>query len=521
MKTIEKIKLQNFRRFRDFSVKFTSPRTILVGENEAGKSSILLAINLVLSASRTQAETIGAERLLNVTAVQEFMASARNYADLPVLFVELYFNDHGNIELEGRNNSEGVTCHGLRMTCAPNNPLSAEIRAILAKPDAVFPYDYYDVSFTSFQGDAYSGGRRFARHLTIDTSSGNAEYATRDYIARMYKAHAQPVEQSGHQHAYRSLKDNYKANVLFDLNGRTEEYQFALRTDAKSNLMTDLTLMQGDVGIDSKGKGLQCFIKTKFALKRAANPNQALDIILIEEPENHLSHANMHRLIGEIAQTDDKQLIIATHSNMISARLDLRNAIMLQSSSPAAATLEDLDPETAKFFVKAPDHGVLDFVLAKKALLVEGDAEHILMEQLFEAITGQKLADHDAHVLSVGGISFKRYLDIAKILRKRVAVLRDNDGDYQAKCVDEFADYSDQHIRIFGDRNPENRTFEICLYQANAAICEAVLAAPRRRLPIQEYMLKNKTEAAYALLNSDRALTVPAYIRDAIEWLVA
>jgi len=40
------------------------------------------------------------------------------------------------------------------------------------------------------------------------------------------------------------------------------------------------------------------------------------------------------------------------------------------------------------------------------------------------------------HVISVDGTSFKRYFDLAKILKIRVAAIRDNDGAYLKTCVD-------------------------------------------------------------------------------------
>lgn len=518
MKIIERVKLHNFRKFADITIQLSSPLCVLVGENEAGKSSILQAINLVLTANRAQAEAIGVERLLNISTVQTYMASARAFENLPETYVELYFNDHQNIHIEGRNNSENVTSHGLRMVCAPNQDLGAEIRTILGQQDAVFPYDYYDISFYTFQGDHYTGNRRYIRSLMIDTSSVSAEYATRDYIARMYEASARPAERSAHLHSYRRLKDGYKANVLNDINQRLEEYDFALRTDAKSNLLNDLTLTKDNVGIESKGKGLQCFIKTAFALKRVENPNREIDTILLEEPENHLSHTNMQRLVSEISRATEKQLIIATHSNMLTARLDLRNAVMIQNAS--VARLADVSDGTAKFFIKAPNHGILDFVLSTKALLVEGDAEHILMEKLFETVTRRKPSDEKVHIISVGGLTFKRYMEVAAKLGKKVAVVRDNDGNHQRNCVDLYVDYVNEHIRVFGDADPGINTFEVAMYRQNAAICDAVFADARGNATTQEYMLKNKTEAAYALALDQRNPTVPGYIQDAIQWLV-
>ena len=52
MKLIEKIKLQNFKRFETFEVEFDKNINIFIGDNEAGKSTILSAIDIVLNRIR-------------------------------------------------------------------------------------------------------------------------------------------------------------------------------------------------------------------------------------------------------------------------------------------------------------------------------------------------------------------------------------------------------------------------------------------------------------------------------------
>lgn len=51
--------------------------------------------------------------------------------------------------------------------------------------------------------------------------------------------------------------------------------------------------------------------------------------LLLEEPENHLSHVSMKRLVNQLATERQTQVFIATHSSHISSRLDLRKAILL------------------------------------------------------------------------------------------------------------------------------------------------------------------------------------------------
>lgn len=45
MKDIEKIKLINFTKFSEFECKLNKERNIFIGDNESGKSTILLAID--------------------------------------------------------------------------------------------------------------------------------------------------------------------------------------------------------------------------------------------------------------------------------------------------------------------------------------------------------------------------------------------------------------------------------------------------------------------------------------------
>jgi predicted ATP-dependent endonuclease of OLD family len=92
MKTIQKIKLHNFKRFQDFEVEFNSDINILIGDNEAGKSSILSAIDIVLSGSRGKTETLGLDSLFNKEIIKTFLGSEKKYEDLPYLSIELYLN---------------------------------------------------------------------------------------------------------------------------------------------------------------------------------------------------------------------------------------------------------------------------------------------------------------------------------------------------------------------------------------------------------------------------------------------
>lgn len=517
MKLIEKIKIKNFGRFKDLTVPFTPDMNLLIGDNEAGKSTILTAIDIVLSGSRSKIESIGLDSLFNTEIVDEFLKTEKKYEDLPILYLELYFNNQKNKDLDGKNNSLNEPSHGLYMICEPRDDLSKEISEILAQKEENFPFEYYSINFKTFSGDSYTGYRKFMNHLLLDSSQINNEYATRSYIKTLYHSNINESEKNKNQNEYRKQKEKFREENLSHLNGRIEDYSFALRTNSKSNLETDLTIKEENIEIENKGKGRQSFIKTDFALQK--NENE-LDVILLEEPENHLSHVNMKKLIQRIKKSENKQLFVTTHSNLISSRLDLRKSILLNSNSNQPILLNDLKEDTAKFFMKAPDNNILEFIMSDKVILVEGDAEYILMQCFYEKVTNEKPEDSNIHILSVGGTSFKRYLDIAKLLQIKTCVIRDNDGDYENKVVESFSDYNEDFIRVFSEMDNLIRTFEIAMYNTNTEICEELFSVGRRSLSVQDYMLANKTDCAFVLLEKKNdKIEVPNYIKTAIKWL--
>jgi len=89
-------------------------------------------------------------------------------------------------------------------------------------------------------------------------------------------------------------------------------------------------------------------------------------------------------------------------------------------------------------------------------------------------------------------------------------------------CVKNYADLVTEHARIFADADNQRSTFEIGLYADNTAICDELFAPGRRTLTPQQYMLANKAEAAFELLDKKAdELVVPGYIAEAIAWLRA
>lgn len=517
MQYIKKIKLKNFKKFKEFEFELHEGLNTLIGDNESGKSSILQAIELVASGSRYKVENLGLDALLNKDAVNAFLKlGKKTFEQLPELHAELFLAKDVQ-ELNGTYHTDKkVEATGLHLSCVPDENLTQEIKDALKNNSNSFPYEFYSISFFTFSGEGYTGYRKALKTLLIDNTQINSEYANNEYIKRVFESIAEPVTRAELNNQYREAKGDFKNQHLTALNATMDDYIFDVRSGAKYSLESDLTLAKDDVPLEQRGKGQQCFVKTDFALSRNKN-KAAIEVLLIEEPENHLSFANMHKLISKIEETETGQKIIATHNSLISTRLDLRQSFLLAPESQTTPlTLESLGEDTAKFFMKAPNHNFLEFALSQKVILVEGDAEYMLLEAFYKNVTGDTHKKDGVTIISVGGTSFKRYMEVAKILEIKTAVITDNDTNYQENCVARYGTHIGDFIKVFSDEDNTRYTLEVCVYQDNKSACSDLFQSKDQL----QSMLNNKSEAAFRLVENHAAdLIAPSYIKEAIQWI--
>ena len=273
------------------------------------------------------------------------------------------------------------------------------------------------------------------------------------------------------------------------------------------------------------GKGEQCIIKTKLALSNKKNAEAA--VLLIEEPENHLSHTKLNQLIADINDDNGgKQIIVTTHSSFVANKLGLDNLVLLRGQK--VVRIGELG--AAEFFKKLAGYDTLRLVLSAKAILVEGDSDELVVQRAFRDANGGKLPiEKEIDVISVG-TSFLRFVELAEQLGIPVAVVTDNDGDAKALeikyepfkgnkdiliCFDEVVDQGT--LQVSG--KPYNyNTLEPKLLKANdlKTLNEVLGKAFETEDELRKYMRSNKTDCALAIFSSKSAIKFPEYITNAI-----
>ena len=144
-------------------------------------------------------------------------------------------------------------------------------------------------------------------------------------------------------------------------------------------------------------------------------------------------------------------------------------------TSEKTIRLNDLSLETKLFFEKLSGYDTLRMILCKKAILVEGDSDELVVQRAFmDANNGLLPIENGIDVISVG-TSFLRFLEVAEKLGKNVAVVTDNDGDVSAlnkKYKNYLAANKKQNIKIYFDSITDTGNLKIGNKEVNYSALE-------------------------------------------------
>jgi predicted ATP-dependent endonuclease of OLD family len=168
--------------------------------------------------------------------------------------------------------------------------------------------------------------------------------------------------------------------------------------------------------------------------------------------------------------------------------------------------------------MRLPGHDTLRLILAKRSILVEGPSDELIVQAAYKKKHNKMPLEDRIDVISVRSLAFKRFLEIAVLLKKTVTVITDNDGRPEA-LKSKYSAYENVNgIGIFYDTDEACTTLEPQLLKANDKISiEKILGRPfTDETALLEFMKDNKADTALKFFETNHPWNVPGYINDAI-----
>jgi len=240
------------------------------------------------------------------------------------------------------------------------------------------------------------------------------------------------------------------------------EPNFEISNSELSSILKKLSLT-----LENKKSGLGSlnllFIATELLLLETERKN-SLQLLLIEEIEAHLHAQAQLRLIEYFKSSERKQqLILTTHSITLASKIPLENLVICKGNKafPMGHKHTQLNQGDYKFLERFLDATKANLFFARGVIIVEGDAENLLIPTIAEII-GRPLHKYGVSIVNVGSTAFKRYARIFLRFNKNHDL---NDNKYEEDWLDIpvaiITDLDERPFEYYADTKTEKEGFKV------------------------------------------------------------
>lgn len=564
---IKEVKIENFRNFKSITIPLNK-FTILIGENDVGKSNLIKAIRLVLNNNTFEysSKTLGITDF-NKEAIQEFKTIIRDknkevekaiqnqdieYVDriVPTIKIEINFaeakDDYQKALLSDWLNEEPEgECYKVEYVFQPKDKIKFlnEVLTTANLGDSyILPLDMYEykiissnngkgVRFDKFQNFnmSYIGAER-------DEFSENDKQNSYKLISSLLEKNLSTEDRYHANHAYdeffnelKELKSFQKVFEKFETsefdNWRdiVKELKLGPNTPNLKSIFSNINMTYGNEFLYQKGLGTRNLLLIILLFTNYLNTERKFNFIAIEEPESHMCINNLNVAIDFISKSIEKmnentfnQILITTHNYNMINKLQFKNVVLLKDSK--AISFYEY-PDMSKYLAKRPNFDILKILFSKRVILVEGPTEEMLINTYLQ-MNDEKI--NMAEVI-VTGKGYKKFLDIWKKINndtdKKIGVVRDYDNQPKAK---EEHDKYDNDNTIFV-RTTDGYTFEddLIKQEGNKEKLENIFESEIGEKDIADYLKENKTESMYRIceemLENKIEIKLPTHLKEIIE----
>lgn len=499
---IKRLKVKGFRTLLDFEIHFSNGLTIIVGENDSGKTSLMDCLKVITQNRPVTIDDIsyGEEECSISMEVDDFICR------------KIYKRIDGNIKQVSseislsesfiKDTKEVLNAENFNVSIPENKDYlkgKAYILGLLVRSNTNFSNlknrviqklnDYSNqvasISSTNFPAfnNIYLDSRQFENISTFFT-----EIFIKEKESNMWQDF---VEEGVTLENFIQKKLNALSN---EISATLQEHKILEKmkmfleelTDIKINLTfqpqgtvvtPQVVFIENnrEINVDKKGDGTKRRITMALLefKKDQSLINNSQTIYLLDEPDTHLHvKAQMH-LVDTLKDLErsENQVILTTHSPFIlnSVKPSQVRALKRDQNSTIVSSISNVD-QNSKIISIIKDLGVenTDLFFSRKIIIVEGATEKNFIESHYKARTQSTLSSGLIKVIDIEGINnipgFTRaILEFHKVTA--IFLLYDNDASEEMKRLIQELKFLENHKFGIGDREFEDAFSSSILHQ--------------------------------------------------------
>lgn len=173
------------------------------------------------------------------------------------------------------------------------------------------------------------------------------------------------------------------------------------------------------------------FLSLKLLEYEKIRTDRVANLLLIEEPEAHV-HTHIQKTLFNNLKANKAQILISTHSTHISSVSKISSVNVLSRGVKESLVFQPSNGLTKDQILRLErylDAVRSNLLFAKGIILVEGDAEQILIPEMFRAVFGLTLDEIGVSLINIGSTGFENIGIIFndKRIRKNCSILTDTD----------------------------------------------------------------------------------------------
>ena len=454
---LKSIKIKNFRSLKNFNMEFNSGLNVIIGENDAGKTSLIDSLKILFGKKKIDVNdfneienpvTIELEDI-DYTYFMESKVSEDTLINTYKIKPSIEKSNQIKEELESEEfNSleEDEQKQILKKYSATfNTTFRSNFKVETLKSNIIKELENDD--FTEVKSLNYPisflGSREFEN---IDSFFENTFFKELKEEIWDYKIEGKTINQHIEDYIDEFKDQQLNNENAQELNTQLKEFlpdfkeiNPIVTSEPKLNLKINVELLNNNnqqMLLEKMGDGTNR--RTTLAIFKHKKDKNDL-VYVFDEVETHLhikAQLDVLRLLKDLSK-EGKQIIITTHSPFLINQVNLDEIKLISLNADRGSQIFELD-STTQTQITLANLGIMniDLFFTSKLLIVEGESELKFIPIMYEKLYGYPITQNFLKIVKADGIKdIPNFIRIIKnsFSKTDIFALMDNDADEETK----------------------------------------------------------------------------------------